>query len=164
MPVVGRKWAVVTRDEKDIPRLDVAVDDTHSMGGMRSLGERQDNAGRDRGEDGAGMAVEIGSEALTAQFLGDVGEPIVLPHLMDRDDVWMRDLRGVLRLAEESIRFVRVEEDLGARDLQRLAADEFRVDDLEHLGEAPCANLVNDAELPDRQRRRCLRIPGCHDS
>ena len=160
--IVGREWAVVTRHEKNVPRLDVAVEDTDGMGGMRRLGERQDDAGGNRGGDGAGMAIEIGGEAFAAQFLGDVRESVVLPHLMNDDDIRMRNLRGVLRLAEKPLRFARVEEDPRAGNLQCLAADELRVDHLEDLGEAPLAEFVNNAELADRKRRRRLRLPRRH--
>ena len=70
------------------------------------------------------MALEPGGEALAAQLLGNVGKLVVFPHLMNDDDMRMGNLRGVSRLAEESIRLPCVEEDLGAGDLQRLAADE----------------------------------------
>ena len=160
--IVGREWAVVARHEKNVPRLDVAVKDTDGMGGMRRLGKGEDDPGRDRGGDGARMAIEIGGEAFAAQFLGDVREPVVLPHLMNDDDIRMGNLRGVLRLAEKPLRLARVEEDPGASNLQRLAADELRVDHLEDLGEAPLAEFVNNAELADRERRRRLRIPRRH--
>ena len=161
-PVVGREWAIVARHEKDVPRLDVAVENTDGVGGMGRLGKREDDPGGDRGGDGPRMTIEIGGEALAAELLGDVREPVVIPHLMDDDDVGMGDLRGMFRLAGEPIRPARVEEDPGAGDLQRLAADELRVDHLEDLGEAPFAELVDDTELPDHQRRRLLRLPRRH--
>ena len=161
-PVVGGKRAVVARHEENIPWLDVAVDDAHGMGRVSRLGEGQDNTGGHRGIDGAGMAIEPGGEALAAQLLGDVGELVVLPHLMNDDDIRMGNLRGVSRLADEPFLLPRVENDLGAGDLQRLAADELRVDHLEDLGEAPFADLVDDAELPDHQRRWRLRLPRRH--
>ena len=86
----------------------------------------------------------------------------MLPHLVDDDDIRMGDLRGVSRLAEEPFLLPHVEENLGAGNLQRLAADELRVDHLEDHGEASFADLVDDAELPDRQRRRRLRLPRRH--
>ena len=123
-PVVGGERAVVARHEENVPRLDVAVDDAHGMGRVSRFGEGPGDTGGYRGIDGAGMTLEIGGEAFAAQLLGDVGELVVFPHLMNDDDMRMGNLRGVSRLAEESIRLPCVEEDLGAGDLQRLAADE----------------------------------------
>ena len=161
-PVVGGERAVVARHEENVPWLDVAVDDAHGMGRVSRFGEGQDNTGGHRRINGAGMALEPGGEALAAQLLGDVRELVVLPHLMNDDDIRMGNLRGVSRLADKPFLLPRVENDLGAGDLQRLAADELRVDHLEDLGEAPFADLVDDAELPNHQRRWRLRLPRRH--
>ena len=146
-PVIGGKDAIGTRHEEDVARGYVAVDDIGRVGDMHRVGQQPDQLRGNVGIDGTGVAGEPVVQALAAELLGDIGNPVVISHLVDRDDVGMGNPRGNFCFAAKPPLLARIDENLQPGDFQRLAADEFGVDHLVDFGEAPLADLADDPIL-----------------
>ena len=126
--------------DEDVRRLDVAMDDAAAVGVLEAL------ADLDREIDFPRQAHLLGPRSRRcrsspSQVLHrQVGLPLVLAEIVDRDDVLVRQLTGGARLAKEALAHLRVRFD-GARD------------DLDRRRRARSANRRRDRRHPCRPVR-----------
>ena len=83
------------------------------------------------------------------QLHGHVGHALLLPEVVDGDDVRVVELGGGLGLALEAVAGALVLAELAGDDLDRDLAAEHRVEGAEDLAHGALAELLHDLELAD---------------
>ena len=145
-PALGERMAretevaevdLIVPAEQDVRGLDVAVDDPGVVRGVERLGDLEhDRRGLRRCKRPGGGHALVQVVAVDEAH-GDVGPPVVLAVVMDRDDVRVLDRRRGARFVQEALADARI-------------AEPARRDDLQGHGpvEAELGGLVDDAHPP----------------
>ncbi len=133
--------------EKDVPRREVPVNDAMRMGVSHGLGDLDPDPERLPQREDA-LCSPLGERAPSEQLQDEIGPLLAAPHVVQRDDVRVRQPRCRLRLVKQPL-LPEVELRPGPQDLEGDVAPQFPVASLVDVAEAPAPNLSQELEAAD---------------
>ena len=135
--------------DKDVRRLDVAMDDAFTVSGVQRVG----NLGRqiEKQSDSMGVPRDLMLQGHAIEKLhGDEGASLVIADLVNRADVGVVQRRSCARLAAKAFQGLRVLCDLVRQELERDEAAKIGIFGFEHHAHPAAAELTDDAVMRDR--------------
>src|SRR5687767_6908391 len=153
----------VLRDE-DVVRLDVPMNDPRLMGRGKAIGDADEQV--NDLPPGSRLRSMPFPECASVHELGDeILAALVFPDVVDRQDVWMVERRGRLRLTTEPLPRSDIGE-VGRHEFDRDRSSELRVERAIHDTHAPFANRGLDlVRTQPRLGCQSLRMGlSCHEA